>query len=153
MCDFCKKDTGVDYSLIGNTTITACPNCIAVNIANGTMLFPEGTKTSEISGHNGAFTIKPAFNGKEFVVDRFEAVRLFGHQLMPDEYRKLLENHSADEFELHDDFYSESGLAYQPLMEEKYTSELKTYAKDCHDKNVEKYAEALKSDMDIEEER
>lgn len=130
MCDFCKKDSGVDYKIVGNTTITACPNCIAINLRKGTMPFPDGKESSEISGHLGAFIIKPGSNSKDFVVDRFEAVRLLGHQLLPDEYKKLLKNHSASEFELHDDFYSDDGFAYQPLMEGKYISDLETYTAD-----------------------
>lgn len=155
MCDFCKKDTGTDYKLVGKTKISVCPNCITSNLVRGTMPIPEGSNSlmSEISGHYGAILIYPALKHtdelkKAYVVDCFEAVRLLAHQLMPDEYKKLLDNHSANDFDLHDDFYSDGGLAYQPLLEDKYFSELNQYADDNNDRNAKKYAEMYYDDLE-----
>lgn len=154
MCDFCKKDSGFDYKLVGTTVITACPNCITSNLVRGTMPIPEGSNSlmSEISGHYNAIAIYTNLNAAEYkkayAVDRFEAVRLLAHQLMPNEYKKLLDNHSVSDFDLHDDFYSDSGLAYQPLLEDKYFSELNQYADDYNDKNAKKYAEMYYDDIE-----
>lgn len=150
MCDFCKKDSGFDYKLVGITVITACPNCITSNLVRGTFPIPEGSNSlmSEISGHHGAILIYTDELKKAYAVDRFEAVRLLAHQLMPNEYKKILDNHSANDFDLHDDFYSDSGLAYQPLLEDKYFSELNQYADDYNDKNAKKYAEMYYDDLE-----
>lgn len=109
----------------------------------GTLLNPKGSNSlmSEISWHYGAILIYT-------VVDHFEAVRLLAHQLIPNEYKKLLDNHSANDFDLHDDFYSDSGLAYQPLLENKYFSELNQYADDYNDRNAKKYAEMYYNDLE-----
>lgn len=130
MCDMCKKETGVDFTIEtvdGKSKI--CPNCIAEIICGNTLSFREGKYTSEISGEPGAIRIWDV-SGVYYDVTLDEATRLLGKGLMPNEFLKLLETHSSNEFELHDDFYDDrTGLAYQPYKDDKYLSDLKKYLK------------------------
>lgn len=153
MCDFCKKDTGVDYKLVGKTIVEICPNCVASNLCNGNMFFPEGKEgiSSELSGNRKAIEIYPCEEKQPFVLDQSESKRFLAHQLMPNEYLKLLDNHSPNEFDLHDDFYSRSGLAYQPLLEDMYFEQLKKYSNDYNDINAKLYSEYFKDTEYLED--
>ena len=129
MCEICNKETGVDYTIETIKGIRKiCPNCMAEFVLDSETL-DNGNFTSEISGESGAIRVTP-YGGKPFDVTPSEAHRLIGKALMPNEFMKLLENHSAREFELHDDFYDESsGLAYQPYNDNEYFENLKKYLK------------------------
>lgn len=131
MCDLCKENTGVDYEIIGKTSLFICPNCLAINLCNDSLQFPDplDEKISEISGYLcpiPAFVIRPG-NDVEYTLNLFETKRFLGHQLMPDEYHALLLTHDCFEYDLHDDFYTETGLAIQPLLDD-YVENLKRYS-------------------------
>ena len=141
ICYFCKKDTGVNYKLIGKTTIEICPNCVAKNLLCKNKFFPIGKdeKFSELSGNKNAIEIYPCGENYPFILDQFELKRFLAHQLMPNEYLKLLNTHSLNEHDLHNDFYSQNGLSYQPLIRDIYFKQLKKYSYDFNDINAQLY--------------
>lgn len=127
MCDKCKNDTlCVEYSILTkHGMITLCPNCVAMSILNKTLTIDPGLYISEISGKPGAVRID--CQGTQYDLLPDEALRLLGHALMPNEYKALLKTHSEYEFEIHEDFYSDDGFAYQPYLEEEYVKDLTQY--------------------------
>lgn len=129
MCDICKKNTGVDYTITTNDgVVTICPNCVSESIYKHTLNLSNGPYISEISGESGAIRIQSFEIHYDVTPD--EAYRLLGHGLMPNEILKLLKTHSDTEYELHDDFYDHSsGISVQPCNDEDYLANLKNYIK------------------------
>ncbi len=126
MCDICKKVifSGLDY-IIKDTcghSITICPNCVTMKVYQGEMEemlkdFHSDPYASEISGEVADVIVVD--QKTEYYLTRNEAVRLFGHRLNKEEYKKLIEHgRSTEEFLLHDDFYDEDGQAMQPKIDE-----------------------------------
>ena len=127
MCDKCKNGAScVDYIiLMKHGMLTLCPNCVAMSILDKTLMIDPGMYISEISGKPDAVRID--CQGTQYDLLPDEALRFLGHALMPNEYKALLKTHSAYEFELHDDFYSDEGFAYQPYLEKNYVKDLTQY--------------------------
>ena len=131
MCDICKNSYTVPIDITiesRDSKMTLCPNCVAYSISDKTLKIPEGSYVSEISGEMGAVKITDL--NVIYLVTPDEALRLLGHALLPDEFTALINGkHSMDEFELHDDFYTDDGLAYQPVIEDRYIEDMNAYLK------------------------
>lgn len=152
MCDICKNDfSQLEYKIeFSKGSMNVCPNC-AVNLIFDNGLLNEigdGNFTSEISGKSGAVKITDC--GAEWFVTIDEMKRLFGHSLLPNEYKALLKNHSAEEFLIHDDFYLDSGIAWQPVDEREYLENLRNYARKIESYELMKYIDELEGDNDYE---
>lgn len=128
MCQACSKGSdAIDYKIkSAESTIQLCPNCVAERVEAHMLVIPEGTGVSEISGKPGAVTVE-VHNGITYTVTPDEALRLLEHSLMPSEFLCLSQKHTQYVFDLHDDFYSDRGLAYQPALEDEYTVNLREW--------------------------
>ncbi len=134
MCDKCKTAKSViDVEIRSKTkTITLCPNCIAESICNRTLrhAIPDGIYLSEISGKPNAVQVTDLGYMRTYDFTPEETIRFLAHQLLPNEFEALIKKgHTMDEFDLHADFYDDTGLAYQPLLKDTYVSDMKDYLK------------------------
>ena len=152
MCDLCKNDMPfLNYEITvhnGKEPIHICPNCAAgVSTSIWRLGDLNGDFTSEISGKSGAVKVKDT-NASDYFVTADELQRLFGHYLLPNEYKALLKNHDAGEYLIHDDFYNDDGIAYQPINDGLYLDLLSKYCDDLQDlaeKNeIEEYIRFMK---------
>ena len=129
MCDMCHlniKEVSLTITSGDGFVAEYCRNCSAELILQGGPIAPEGIFTSEISGAKKAVRIADDTN--EYYLTPDEAFRFVNYGLLPNEFKALIKaGHSADEFDLHDDFYSDNGLAFQPLNESSYINDMKNY--------------------------
>ncbi len=143
MCDFCKSNETLNYKIESEeikgypTIITACPNCILEKISKHELEIPSGAYFRKIDfGQRWcdcAVKITSVYKDKEIGKPYYllpeEAIRFLGHQLTPDEYFELIteEDHSSDEYDLHDDYYDDIGLAICPVDPQTYIKDLERF--------------------------
>lgn len=122
MCDFCKINTGVDYIITSkNNKLMICPNCLTEEIFAGAFKIKKGNLESEISKSRTAVEITQQLpTNEKYILTPQEAIRLFSHMLLPEEYKILTRTHPTSEYLLHEDFYDDDGFAVQPLLKDKY---------------------------------
>ena len=92
-----------------------CPNCVAVAVANGSLSF-EATEAlcDDVTGELGAVVF---INGNErYLLTPNRMKRLLAHDLRPYEWQALANKYGANQFMLHDDFYTEDGASWQPTV-------------------------------------
>lgn len=123
MCGVCGREVhSIDYVISNGSerVINLCPNCSVSLIYEDKFLdllnsvFSESGYVSEISGEKNAICIEDS--RYRYVVTPEEAERLLGYDLSCEEFKKLTETHSVNEYLLHDDFYID-GVAQQPVKD------------------------------------
>lgn len=93
---------------------TMCPNCFTVAVATGDLDFEaDYNLLDDITGLPGA--VKFVNHFENYTLAPRTMLRLLAHDLRPDEWKALVAKH-GEQFMLHDDFYSEDGEAYQPVV-------------------------------------
>ena len=138
MCDFCKEWFFSHYKIeSANSTMNICTACVLEKILENNLTIPDGDYIGELSidhqrNHENAVKVTFCYEhreiGKPYFVTPEQALRLLGHQLMPNEVIELIENgHDPEEFDIHDDFYNDIGLAVTPLLKDSYVEGLKNY--------------------------
>lgn len=115
MCDFCKSPLDA-YRISGrNKKFHLCPNCTVEKIyTNDFPKFDDALLTVTIDSFSGPLCI---------VMSPDEAIRFLGHQLMPDEWQRYVKLFGPL-YELHDDFYTDDGVAWQPVNSQKYLQDM-----------------------------
>lgn len=92
-----------------------CPNCFTMAIAAGDLTFePDYNLVDDITGLPGAVKFLNEF--ESYTLAPRTMMRLLAHDLRPREWKALAEKYSAQWFMLHDDFYDEDGVAWQPVV-------------------------------------
>ena len=92
-----------------------CPNCVAVAVANGTMkLEANEALCDDVTSEIGAVVF---INGNErYTLTPRRMIRLLAHDLRAYEWQALANKYGANQFMLHDDFYTEEGNPWQPTV-------------------------------------
>ena len=116
MCIRCHKNLGslenkiIDY----NGERSYCPNCLAIAYFNEELnLVNSDDFVCDIKQKKGA--IKFVSERENYILNKKTMLRLISHNLKPDEYLKLVEKYGSHGYMIHDDFYTEDGIAIQPM--------------------------------------
>lgn len=110
-------DDNIIFKIIDkNRTICLCPNCSAIMEQEGTLKFENDLDlVCEVTGKEGAVIFS---SGNEmYTLDKDIMHRLLKYNLKPKEYKILQKkkSHLGFHYMIHDDFYTEKGIAIQPL--------------------------------------
>ena len=122
MCQRCGVSYTVDAMIIdANTTRVYCPNCLIFIVDTDAVCFKENILVrDDITGEPGA--ISYISSGETYNLNGDAFKRLVLHNLTPSEYKILYKKYvePTDErrfmFLLHGDFYSDEGIAVQPIV-------------------------------------
>lgn len=122
MCQRCGVSHTVDAMVIdANATRVYCPNCLIFVVATNAVPFEENILIrDDITEKPGA--ISYISSGETYNLNKVTFKRLVLHNLTPWEYKLLCKKYvePTDErrfmFLLHDDFYSDEGIAVQPIV-------------------------------------
>lgn len=129
MCDRCHKPSKASDILItsGNGfSAEYCVNCISEMSTDPILIAPEGIFSSDISNVKKACRF--ATKDYEYYFTPEEAKRFYGLCLLPNEYKILSKRPDyADELLISDEFYTNDGLAFQPLDEKAYVKSINDY--------------------------
>ena len=91
-----------------------CPNCLITSYINSELNLVDDPKIiDDVSGKNGA--VEFISENEHYNLHHKRMLRLIAHNLLPEEYRVLANKYGSDKYEIHDDFYSEYGIALQPV--------------------------------------
>lgn len=123
MCQRCGVSYTVDNMIIdANATRVYCPNCLVFIVATDAVTFNENLYIKDdISGEYGAISYISA--GETYNLNRDAFKRLVLRNLTPTEYKILYDKYVEPsdqrrfQFMLHEDFYTEEGIATQPVNE------------------------------------
>lgn len=123
MCQRCGVSHTVDAMVIdANATRVYCPNCLIFVVATNAVPFEENILIrDDITEKPGA--ISYISSGETYNLNKVTFKRLVLHNLTPWEYKLLCKKYvePTEErrfmFLLHDDFYSDEGIAVQPVSE------------------------------------
>ncbi len=117
-CDYCEKDTPdkiMDIIFSRQKTYCLCPNCLSVMIQTRQLELENRMDLQDsITGKPGAveYHCSPT---EKYILEKDAMMRLLSRNLYPSEYFAL-KTDSTFQYMLHDDFYSESGRALQPVL-------------------------------------
>lgn len=122
MCQRCGVSYTVDAMIIdANTTRVYCPNCLIFIVDTDAVRFKENILVrDDITGEPGA--ISYISSGETYNLNGDAFKRLVLHNLTPSEYKILYKKYVEPTgerrfmFLLHDDFYSDEGIAVQPIV-------------------------------------
>ena len=97
-----------------NSTETYCPNCLALAFCENKLNFQNNPNfIDDITGKPGA--VKFESNDESYSLEKETMLRLISYNLKPNEYFALADKYGNDKYMLHDDFYTEDGIAWQPI--------------------------------------
>ena len=95
-------------------TITVCANCLAEMYCFDELQFENNLNfKDDITGLPGA--VKYQAIDECYFLEKETMYRLIARNLKPEEYFALVELYGTEYFLLHDDFYTEDGVAIQPM--------------------------------------
>jgi hypothetical protein len=116
-CTSCgySNESILTHLIDANEEKCLCPNCVAVAVANGTMkLEANEALCDDVTGEIGAVVF---INGNErYTLTPRRMIRLLAHDLRAYEWQALANKYGANQFMLHDDFYTEEGNPWQPTV-------------------------------------
>ena len=118
-CDNCKKNFPFIIAEITDAkrTVRYCPNCMAIKLCNEEIKFtPDKTLLCEITNKLGAVHYRTI--DEDFILNPSTMIRFISHNLTVREYKKIRELcdlYDMNDYMIHDDFYTEDGIAIQPL--------------------------------------
>lgn len=116
-CTSCgySNESILTHLIDANEEKCLCPNCVAVAVANGTIkLEANETLCDDVTGEIGAVVF---INGNErYILAPRRMIRLLAHNLRAYEWQALAAKYGANQFMLHDDFYTEEGNPWQPTV-------------------------------------
>lgn len=116
-CTSCgySNESILTHLIDANEEKCLCPNCVAVAVANGTMkLEANEALCDDVTGEIGAVIF---INGNErYTLTPRRMIRLLAHDLRAYEWQALANKYGANQFMLHDDFYTEEGNPWQPTV-------------------------------------
>jgi hypothetical protein len=116
-CTSCgySNESILTHLIDANEEKCLCPNCVAVAVANGTMkLEANEALCDDVTGEIGAVVF---INGNErYALTPRRMIRLLAHDLRAYEWQALANKYGANQFMLHDDFYTEEGNPWQPTV-------------------------------------
>lgn len=104
-----------NLSFNGNT-LTYCPNCMCRAVADGSLaaqLQNDPNLIDDITGTSGA--IKFSNDGETYCLNKDSMLRLLSYNLNPNEYIVLAQMYGDHNYMIHDDFYTDDGIAIQPI--------------------------------------
>ena len=115
-CNICNYN--VEPILIeltdANSTVVYCPNCLVKAYCDDTLsLTNSDAITDDITEKPGAITYKS--NDEIYNLEKKTMLKLISYNLNPREYQALCEKYSPSNYMLHDDFYTNDGIAIQPI--------------------------------------
>lgn len=116
-CTSCgySNESILTHLIDANEEKCLCPNCVAVAVANGTMkLEANEALCDDVTGEIGAVVF---INGNErYTLTPRRMIRLLVYDLRAYEWQALANKYGANQFMLHDDFYTEEGNPWQPTV-------------------------------------
>lgn len=116
-CTSCgySNESILTHLIDANEEKCLCPNCVAVAVADGTIkLEANEALCDDVTGEIGAVVF---INGNErYILTPRRMIRLLAHDLRAYEWQALAAKYGANQFMLHDDFYTEEGNPWQPTL-------------------------------------
>ena len=116
MCQFCRNDNEILQIKITDKygTTCYCPNCLAIHTYNNIINFVPNTDfIDDITKEPGAIRYEAYDESYTLNLETFK--RLIRHNLTPEEYFTLCILYGENKYMIHDDFYTEEGIAIQPM--------------------------------------
>lgn len=113
-CGYVNPKGLVNIIADAKRTIVVCANCLAEMYYCDELQFENNMDfKDDITGLPGA--IKYQAIDECYFLEKETMLRLIARNLRPEEYFALVKLHGEECFLLHDDFYTEDGIAMQPL--------------------------------------
>ena len=116
MCIKCGKEyPRIEITLQDkNGERTFCPNCLAISYFNDELKLENDEQLiCDITNKKGAIIFESY--DEHYILEKDIMLRLIAHNLKPEEYFVLCKKYSENNYMLHDDFYTEEGIAIQPM--------------------------------------
>lgn len=118
-CQSCRlhHENLIETLQFNDQIIEYCPTRRYIALLKGSLqeqLQNDSSLMDDVTGKPGA--IRYNSKGETYCLEKDSMIRLLSHNLQPNEYMTLVQKYGSNQYLLHADFYTDEGIALQPLV-------------------------------------